>query len=866
MRLKLPYYLSCVLLLFSISVCAQITDDFTDSNFTSSPTWTGNDTDFIVNASQQMQLSSSGTSASYLSIANTQLLYGCEWNFWIHLNFSPSTSNYARVYLISDQQNLSGNLNGYYLQFGEALANDRVELFRKSGTTSTSVCRGTTPIATAFTLRIKITRDSMGLWKLFIDPTGGTNYVQEASGTDNTFTNTSFFGLYCKYTSTNSTKFFFDDFYIYSPPDTTPALLDSIKVISKNQVDAYFSKTLSTASAQTLANYSVSNNIGVPSSAVLDTINPSLVHLTFPNNFMNGQTYTLTVTGVQDLAGNTTLNATKTFFYFHPLANDIVINEIMADINPAPNSLPAYEYLELYNRTNFPVSLKGWKLSDATSTATLPDICILPDSFYVLTSTSAASLFGNSLSVAGVTSFPSLNDTGDEMILRDENGNIISVIFYRPDWYNNPMKQNGGWALEQIDPNNPCSGKSNWKASADNAGGTPGRKNSVNASAPDAAPPKLSHATVISSNSIQLFFDEYMDSTTLINISAYTIDNVIGNPVSADPVEPDYTSVLLTFSSSLNADTIYSVTVNGVQDCAGNTIASGSTAQFAIAQPAEPNDIVINEVMFDPKDNGVEWIEIYNRSAKVIDLKEIYVCSQDNYGNLTDINQVATSGYLIFPQKYIVLSKDASSIKKQYSTPNTEGFIDMTSIPSLNNDSDYVVLANISQTVIDKLHYHSEWHLPLLNDTKGISLERINFENLTQDENNWHSAAESVGGATPAYKNSQYTTGESGTEVTLIPEVFSPDNDGYNDVLSINYTFDTPGMIGNVSVYDSRGRLTKTLVRNELLAASGTFFWDGITDEKEKSRIGIYIIYFEAFDTKGKVKKCKKTCVVAGKL
>ena len=294
-------------------------------------------------------------------------------------------------------------------------------------------------------------------------------------------------------------------------------------------------------------------------------------------------------------------------------------------------------------------------------------------------------------------------------------------------------------------------------------------------------------------------------------------------------------------------------------------ITSDNTAQFSIPESAEQNDIVINEVMFDPKGQGVEWVEIYNRSDKVIDLKEIYFCSQDNIGNLINIDQVAPNGYLILPQKYIVLSTDASAIKTQYNTPNTKGFIDMSSIPSLNNDSDYVALVNTSQTVIDKLHYHSKWHLPLLNDTKGISLERINYANPTQDKNNWHSASESVGGATPAYKNSQYTNGEGGTEVTVSPEVFSPDNDGYNDVLSISYAFDTPGMVGNLNIYDSRGRLTKTLVRNELLAASGTFFWDGITDEKEKARIGIYIIYFEAFDTKGKVKKYKKTCVLAGR-
>lgn len=873
MRMTFKYYLSFLLLLFYISVHAQISDDFSDGNFTTNPAWNGNDTDFIVNTNHQLQLNSSGTSASYLTIINTQPICNGEWNFRINLNFSPSASNYARVYLVSDRENLSGNLNGYYLQFGENLSNDQVELFRQSGSASISVCRGTTNIANAFSIRVKVTRDNTGLWKLFIDPAGGSHYLQEANGTDNTFTNTNFFGVYCKYTSTNATQFFFDDFYIYSPPDIIPASLDSVKIISRNQLDVYFSEALSVPSAQIIANYSVNNNIGFASTAQQDSLNPRFIRLSFLNNFINEQNYTLTVTGVQDLAGNNTLNATKTFFYFFPQENDIVINEIMADINPVPTNLPAYEYIELYNRTHYPINLNGWKLSDASSTTILPGITILPDSFYVLTSMPAVAFFGKNISVAGVASFPSLNDAGDSLILRDAKGNIISLAFYRPDWYNDPIKQNGGWSLEQIDPNSSCSGKPNWKAAVDNSGGTPGRKNSVNASAPDITPPTVSHVAIISPNSIQLFFDEYMDSITLMNFSNYEIDNKIGNPISADPVEPDYTSIFLRLSSPIIPGTIYNLTVIGAKDCAGNTIEPGTSSPFAIAQPAEPNDIVINEIMFDPKDiglpagqSGVEWIEILNRSEKIIDLKELYFCSQDNNGNLIDFHQIAPNGYLIFPLKYIVLSTNAGAIKSQYNCPNTEGFIDMNSIPSLNNDSDYVLLTNTSQTVIDKLHYHSSWHLPLLNDTKGISLERINFNTPSQDASNWHSAAESVGGATPAYKNSQYTIGEGGTELTVTPEVFSPDNDGYNDVLSVSYSFDTPAMVGNLTIYDSRGRLTKTLVRNELLATSGTFFWDGITDEKEKAHIGIYIIYFEAFDTKGKVIKYKKTCVVAGKL
>ena len=162
MSLKITYYLSFIPLLFSVSCFSQVIDDFSDGNFTAAPAWNGNDTDFIVNSSRQLQLNSSGTDTSYLSTINTQSLSNCEWNFWINLNFSPSSGNYARVYLVSDQKNLSGNLNGYYLQFGENLSDDRVELFRQSGNTSTSVCRGTTNIATAFVIRVKVTRDNYG--------------------------------------------------------------------------------------------------------------------------------------------------------------------------------------------------------------------------------------------------------------------------------------------------------------------------------------------------------------------------------------------------------------------------------------------------------------------------------------------------------------------------------------------------------------------------------------------------------------------------------------------------------------------------------------------------------------------------------
>jgi hypothetical protein len=358
-----------------------------------------------------------------------------------------------------------------------------------------------------------------------------------------------------------------------------------------------------------------------------------------------------------------------------------------------------------------------------------------------------------------------------------------------------------------------------------------------------------------------------MDSASLMNIADYMIDNGIGNPVSANPVEPHYSSVILSLPFTISTGIIYTITVSSSpKDCAGNAVASSNKAKFAIAQAVSPNDIVINELLPDPKENGVEWAEIYNRSNKVIDLKEIFIASRDAAGALADVTQISSGGFLIFPGEYYVLSTSSSAVQAHYPTLNPEGFINMGSLPSLNNDSDFVALVNQSQTVIDEVHYFSDWHLPLLNDTKGISLERIDYDKPAQDETNWHSAAESAGGATPAYKNSQYTSGEAGSEITLSPEAFSPDNDGYNDVLTINYSFDTPGTIANVRIYDSRGREIRNLVKNELLGTKGYFVWDGFTDDKLKARIGIYIVYFEVFSEKGEVKKYKKPCVVAGKL
>ena len=176
------------IILISAKANAQVIDNFTDGNITANPAWAGDSAQFMVNAAFQLQTNNTIAGASYLSTPSyTSSLNNTEWSFYIKQAFAPSSSNYGRVYLVSSVANLEGALNGYYLQFGEALSNDAVELFRQTGTTSTSVCRGVNgQIAALFAIGVRVTRDAAGIWKLYVDLTGGTSYGLEATVADNT--------------------------------------------------------------------------------------------------------------------------------------------------------------------------------------------------------------------------------------------------------------------------------------------------------------------------------------------------------------------------------------------------------------------------------------------------------------------------------------------------------------------------------------------------------------------------------------------------------------------------------------------------------------------------------------------------------
>ncbi|OQX72762.1 MAG: hypothetical protein B6D64_14700, partial [Bacteroidetes bacterium 4484_276] len=787
---------------------AQVYDDFSDGDFTNNPAWNGDTQQFVVNDDFRLQLNSDGEGVSCL--ATTFSINGeTEWRFWIKQSFSPSANNNGRYYLASDQLDLKGPLNGYFLQFGEGGSGDAIELFRQQGDVLTSVCRGTEGfISSSFELNIRVRRNQSGNWEVGVDETGSGAYQIHATGFDNAINTSAYIGVYCKYTSSNAKKFYFDD--VYAGPfvvDTDPPVLEYVSVVFNNQIDVFFDEAITLNSAVSLQNYSVDNGIGNPTSALRDEENFALVHLTFSDPFPNGQTNILIVDNISDLAGNISGQMTANFVWFTPAAYEIQINEIMADPSP-PVALPQFEFLELYNRTNVEVSLDNWKLFIGNTEKAFENVSIKAGGYLILADEDAESELSIYGDFYGFSSF-ALTNAGQVLVLKDPGNAIIHSVTYTDEWYRDAAKEDGGWSLEQIDPENPCGGSDNWKAAENTYGGSPGAPNSVFAPNPDNTPPTLERVAILELDQIQLYFSEPMDSTGLNNPTAYQIDRGIGNPVQATPVTPDYSSVILDLENELETGYIYTINVLGeFNDCAGNLIDSQTGLEFGLPQAAVANDIVINELLYNPKDDavtGVDYVEIYNRSNKIIDLAELVLATEDETsGQVESVKNISNDGFLMFPSSYLVLTTKPEIVQQQYFTENPDGFIRMASLPSYSNDNGIVVLATRGLEVIDRLAYDDEMQLPILNTSDGVALERVNFERPSDDRTNWHSAAETYGFGTPAYRNSVYSQSiQVDDPITVDPEIFSPDNDGRDDVLNISYQFDVPGYTANITIFDS---------------------------------------------------------------
>lgn len=859
------------ILLIPFSLLAQVRDDFSDGDLTTNPAWTGNTDHFKISYStavpieQRPALQLEAPAAGISAIAVEQPFTGSlEWQFWVKLSMNTSSGNFTRVYLMSDVQDLSAPLDGYFLQIGGA--EDSVIFYRQDSLEITRLaCLNTLYTGNSTNaLRFRILRNASGEWMFFADPSGSHTLDLQGESNDFSMPEGDFFGVYCKYTSSNATKFYFDDFY------AGPLIIDSVapvllkaEAVNPTEIILTFSEAIDPVFAEDTLNYLVSPGPGHPYEAIR-LLDASMIQLFFNLPLENGLVYSLEIMNEKDPAGNETGRISVPVWYYLVMPFDLIITEIMADPSP-PAGLPEHEYVEIHNRSLFTLDLEGFNLLISSTDHVLPAISMAPGGYLAICDEEAVPVMQFIGPAAGVSSFL-LPNSGSNIQLYDPSGNSVFYLDYDDSWYHDDLKSEGGWSMEMIDTGNPCKGEENWAASVSVTGGTPGHANSVPAAGIE--PLTITGICCVSGNQVILSFNESLDSLPASDISRYSAEPYPGQPDSAFPSLPDFRSVRLVFHENFVPGIVYTLHVRqGMKNCIGDELSVEISSLFSPAEPAEPFDIVINEILFNPLADGVDYVEILNRSETAVNLENLYLSSvKQTPPNPPDTQSVAISPkcHALLPHEYLALTSDPQKVQDQYFTLDPEAFLKMQSFPSFNNDSGYVLLSDNRKVVIDGIHYSEDMHFIMLNSKEGVALERINPERPGDEPSNWHSAAETCGFGTPGYKNSQYLEiDDQEAAFSLQPEVFSPDGDGKDDQMGIVYNFSSPGRLMTILIFNEDGRPVRTLANNEMPGTSGAYSWDGTLDDRTPACNGIYIFYMEALDMEGRTSRFKRAGVLA---
>lgn len=542
----------------------------------------------------------------------------------------------------------------------------------------------------------------------------------------------------------------------------------------------------------------------------------------------------------------------------------LVISEIMP--HEKAETLHKRKYIELYNPTAEPVNIAGWRFRRNDKLATLPTTTIEPGEYALLCFSAAAATnmaeYGKTIFVDN--SVAPLVD-GATLKLLNAEGGLVSLVQYSKAWYV-PSELANTNSLEVIDLSNLSGDMSNWAASADSKGGTPCAPNSVAASNPDQLP-FTATCWATDPTHVYIAFSRLLNPQKAGQNAMYNISNSIGEPYEV-MVSDNYDAVELTLSKALAEGQRYRLTMaDSLTDISGLPL-DNRELELVLPSAAQPNDVIINEILFNAPTGGTKYVELYNRSDRTFDLSTMLLARRSTKDSIDQPYAASVKPHILWPGDYAVISTSSELVQQHYTVRNPAALVEVPKIPTYAQDGGSVILLDTAKRIIDEVRYTAKMHNRLLSNVKGVALERINPNAPSAEPTSWQSAAAAAGFGTPTYRNSQHSD-EAAPKATgafaLAPETFSPDGDGYNDYLLLTYKLPEPGYLANIRIFSSAGVEVYRLGNNLTLGTEGQLRWDGNNNNGSRVPVGIYIVHVEYFNLSGKVEHQKLVCVVARK-
>ncbi|WP_263786439.1 lamin tail domain-containing protein [Salinibacter grassmerensis] len=437
-----------------------------------------------------------------------------------------------------------------------------------------------------------------------------------------------------------------------------------------------------------------------------------------------------------------------------PAPGDVVINEVLYAPSPSTN-----EFVEFYNRSGGPIALEELAFADANQSyePVAATDTMLSDGAHVVLVRDPEAFTAAFSSATFLTpdEWPALNNGGDTVYLRHTpSSTSLDSVPYDPSWGGRD-----GRSLERIDPGGPSDTDTNFASSDATSGATPGTQNSVYA--PDETPP--SPVRVVPSqtgDSVTVVFSEPVASTS-VSPEAFRFDSADAPSIVATRIDDGSPAQVRCALANPLSTGEYRLVATGISDPRGNVQTEDTVSfSYVVATPPTLGDIVVSEIMYAPSLASNEFIEVYNRSDKVLDLGALHYADDER-----DFAPAAPPLTPFHPGQYAVLVRDEEAFEETY--PSVK-FTAPEGWDALNNGGDTVILRHApSSTQIDSVPYAPSW-----GGSGGRSLERIDPRGSSDKASNFASSA-APNGATPGAQNSRFAPDTMPPQPTFAEQVDS---------------------------------------------------------------------------------------------
>ncbi|MBA4303589.1 MAG: hypothetical protein C0424_05135 [Sphingobacteriaceae bacterium] len=797
---------------------AQFVDHFTDGNFSQNPSWQGDSTHFIVNPQGQLQLAAPALSTRGVLSTRSRAIHQTSWEWWMRLDFNPSSANYVDVYLTSNRPELDSSLQGYFVRVGNTT--DEVSLYRQTGITRTEIIDGLDGLLdrNSSRLRIRVSRNSQGQWQLESDTTGtGNQYRLEGSVVDATHAWAEWFGLRHVFSSSRANHFFYDDFVVNgSPaPDTLlPRIIDA-RITTMQAIQLTFNKPLPQAQLNNRTAYQLLD-VGPPFRSSSQNDSTVLLEWLLPFNTESWLEWRIRLS---DSAANE-LDTLLRLFHLPFVAGRLVINELLADPSPTVG-LPETEMVEIYNNSPHPHSLVGWTLEDPQTRGRIPNCQIPPGAYLLLVPPGNAQQWAGFGPCVEVNPWPSLNNDRDQLWLRNETGQVSDSMLFERSWLGSSIRQEGGWTLERLSPGNFCPEASNWQGSLAVIGGTPGAANSRLGQYQSPPPPQLQ------------LVRWHNDSLYLHFSAAVRLGKVESPNHRIEANQLQFNSLQQLYFPQTPNTSNQRITVSQWADCHGQQLAE-TNWELAIAEMHALNQIQFSEIYFRPINGGASYLELVNSGAAAIPLHSLWLSSLDAQEVPLQSARLGMPGDFILPSQQLVFTRDTAAVHRDFGVISAQNRRQISNLPTIYTAGGRFMLSNDVQEMLSATAYHDSMHHSQLAEKRGMALEKPQG----QWQLGWGSPVFAKRGS-PGMPNSRIVSSASDQQWWDVPqEIFRPRQ---LEELNIQL-FGTAESWIQIEIFDVQGRSILNLFPYQALTGSLSIRWNGNDENGQLVPTGAYVL------------------------